>query len=113
MDPAQKDDTTMKTLEITLPVTETTETVDVLTPAVGRARFAALWERHFPGDEVPAELHTSKLWAGVDGVDALATLAADLRADAQRIEVVGDRGYVLLAGQGEGGSDCWTQYRAA
>lgn len=103
----------MKTIEIILPVTETTETIDVITPAVGRARFAALWERHFPGDEVPAELHTSKLWAGVDGVDALAALAADLRADAQRIETVGERGYVLLAGQGEGGSDCWTQYRAA
>lgn len=103
----------MTTIEITLPVTETTETVDVLTPAVSRARFATLWARHFGSDEVPAELHTSRLWAGVDGIDALQALATDLREDARTIDAVGASGYVLLAGQGESGSDCWTQYRAA
>lgn len=101
----------MKTTTISLPVTETTETVDVLTPAVSRSRFASLWARHFGSDEVPAELHTSALWAGVDGADALKALASDLREDAVRIDDLSGPGYVLLAGQGEGGSDCWTQYR--
>jgi len=100
-------------IAITFPVTETTETLPAVTPAVSRTRFASLWARHLGADEVPAELHTSALWAGVDGVDALKALAADLREDASDLDAVGASGYVLLAGQGEGGSDCWTQYRAA
>lgn len=103
---------TTTTMTVILPVTETTETLDVLTPAVSRTRFATLWARHFGSDEVPAELHTSALWAGVDGADALKALASDLREDATTLDAAGERGYVLLAGQGEGGSDCWTQYRA-
>ena len=100
MDPAQKETATMKTLEITLPVTETTGTVDVLTPAVGRARFASLWGGTSPATGARG-LHTSKLWAGVDGVDALAALAPT-SGPTRSIEVVGDRGYVLPRGAGRG-----------
>ena len=64
MDPAQKETATMKTLEITLPVTETTETVDVLTPAVGRARFASLWSWHFPATRCPRTAHLEALGRG-------------------------------------------------
>lgn len=102
----------MNTTTITLLATDTTETLSLTTPAMGRARFERTYRgAHGAGEEVPAEVHTAALWAGPDAAEAHEALCAELVEDASTLETVGDEGYVLLRGAGDG-CDVWARYHA-
>ena len=79
---------------------------------MGRARFERTYRgAHGAGEEVPAEVHTAALWAGPDAAEAHEALCAELAEDASTLETVGDEGYVLLRGAGDG-CDVWARYTA-
>lgn len=100
----------MKT--ITILATDTTETLPASTPAMGRARFGRTYRAaHGAGEDVPAEVHTAPLWAGPDAAEAHEALCSELAEDAGTLETVGDEGYVLLRGAGDG-CDVWARYVA-
>ena len=103
----------MTTTTITLLATATTETLPASTPAMARARFERTYLlAHGAGEEVPAEVHTAPMWAGPDAAEAHEALCSELAEDASTLDAVGDEGYVLLAGQGDG-CDVWARYTAA
>jgi len=98
------------TVTVTLLATDTTETLLFSTPAMARARFERTYRgAHGAGEEVPAEVHTAALWAGPDAAAAHEALCAELSDDASTLETVGDEGYVLLRGAGDG-CDVWARY---
>ena len=100
------------TITITILATATTETLPLSTPAMGRARFERTYRgAHGAGEEVPAEVHTAPMWAGPDAAEAHEALCAELVEDASTLESVGDEGYVLLRGAGDG-CDVWARYTA-
>lgn len=109
----------MSTTTITLLATATaafipaTDAIPATTPAMGRARFERTYRSHHgAGEEVPAEVHTAPMWAGPDAAEAHEALCAELADDASTLETVGDEGYVLLHGAGDG-CDVWARYTTA
>ena len=103
----------MSTTTITLLATATTEALPLSTPAMARARFERAYRgAHGAGEEVPAEVHTAALWAGPDAAGAHEALCVELADEAGTLETVGDEGYVLLVGAGDG-CDVWARYAAA
>ncbi len=103
---------TTATATVTILATATTETLPTSTPAMARARFERTYRgAHGAGEEVPAEVHTAALWAGPDAAEAHEALCAELADEASTLETVGDEGYVLLRGAGDG-CDVWARYTA-
>ena len=104
---------TTTTITILATATTTTETLPLSTPAMGRARFERTYRgAHGAGEEVPAEVHTAPMWAGPDAAEAHDALCSELAEDASTLETVGDEGYVLLRGAGDG-CDVWARYTTA
>lgn len=99
-------------MKTTILATDTIETLAAETPAIRPARFAGLYRRHHGADEIPVEVHTAPLWAGVDAAEAHAAFCAELAEDASRLDAMpeGEDCYVLLAGQGDG-CDVWARAR--
>ena len=98
----------MSTVTCTILATDTTEALPADTLAIGPVVFGAIWGRHFPGDEVPAEMHVAPGWAGPDGDDSLRAMSTSLRlaAGALDFKPAGEV-YVCLEGQGLDGADVW------
>lgn len=104
---------TTATATVTILATAATETLPTSTPAMARARFERTYRgAHGAGEEVPAEVHTAPLWAGPDSAEAHEALCAELADEASTLESVGDEGYVLLRGAGDG-CDVWARYTTA
>ena len=100
------------TVTVTIRTTNTPESLLFSTPAMARARFERTYRgAHGAGAEVPAEVHTAALWAGPDAAEAHEALCAELVENASTLESVGDEGYVLLVGAGDG-CDVWARYTA-
>ena len=49
----------MNTATVTILATDTTEALPADTLALGVAAFGTIWQRHFPGDEIPSEMPTA------------------------------------------------------
>ena len=104
----------MSTIAIRLAATDTTESIDTTTPALGAAAFSRMYrDAHGQGADVPAEVHTDPMWAGPDAAEAHETLCSDLTDAATVAGNLDDGGYVLLAGQGSGGCDVWARFTVA
>lgn len=100
------------TITATILATDTTEALPADTLALGVAAFGAIWGRHFPGDEIPSEMHTARGWAGPDSDDALTACDDDLTDAAGALEhKPSGEVYVCLEGQGIDGSDVWALAR--
>jgi len=113
MDPAQKDDTTMKTTShaVTITATGTAETIPGDRPAIGAAALRAMWSRTFRGEECPVEIHD----VDPTGDSGIPAFLADVAAHATTLSAVaiGGQGFVLLPGEGVDGADCWAHVTIA
>lgn len=99
----------MSTITIRILATDTTETLPVSTPAMGRARFERAYRSHRgTGVGVPAEVHTAALWAGPADAAAHERFLDEVGDDASTLETAGAEGYVLLVGTGDG-CDVWAR----
>ena len=122
MDPAQEDDTTMKTTTTTpATITVTLLGVDARsgeprmalpsdTLCVGVARFERRFAAaHGGSDGFPTDMDTAPAWAGPDAAETHEALCAELIEDAT-ILANADTGrpcYVLVEGAGADGTDVW------
>lgn len=102
----------MNTATVTILATDTTEALPADTLALGVAAFGTIWQRHFPGDEIPSEMHTAPGWAGPDADEALTACDDELADAAGALEHKGmGEVYVCLEGQGLDGADVWALAR--
>lgn len=98
----------MSTVTVTILATDTIETLPADTLALGPVAFDTIWERHFPGDEVPDEMHVVKGWAGPDDDEALFACADEMIDAAVALEhKPAGIAHVCLEGQGMDGADVW------